>query len=54
MTPTRVVLLAAFLGAACVVSGVAGLAGVWWALIATGALVLAACVVLLRDDGISP
>lgn len=54
MTPTRAVLVAAILGAAFVVSGVAGLAGVWWAFIVTGLLILVGCAVLLHDDGAGP
>lgn len=40
----RIVLLAAIIGAAAIVAGVAGQFGPWWALIAGGVFLLAAAV----------
>lgn len=54
VTPMRVVLLAAILGAALVVSGVALAVGTAYALITAGALVLAGVVVSLHDFGDIP
>ncbi|WP_176562170.1 hypothetical protein [Mycolicibacterium palauense] len=44
MTPTRIVLLAAVVGAAAVVAGVAGQFGPWWALMVGGTFTLAAAL----------
>lgn len=46
MDVIRVVLLAAIVGAALIVAGVAVLAGLGWSLIASGVLVLAGAVLL--------
>lgn len=43
------VVLAAVAGAAAIVTGVAGLAGPWWALIAGGTFVLVGAGALLYD-----
>lgn len=49
VTPTQIVLLAAALGAAAIVGGIAGLAGPWWALIVGGAFVMVGSLALLYD-----
>lgn len=54
VTPMRAVLLAAIIGAALVVSGVALAAGTAYALIAAGALLLVGVVVSLHDFGDIP
>lgn len=54
VTPMRVVLLAAMIGAALIVAGVALLAGLAWALIASGSLILGGALVSLHDFGDLP
>lgn len=51
MTPMRVVLAVAILGAALIVAGVALLAGPGWALITGGVSLIGGAGVLLHDDG---
>lgn len=54
VTPTRIVLLAAVVGAAAVVAGLAGQFGPWWALIVGGTFTLAAAVLLYDPESRKP